>query len=190
MMLRGVMFLFVLTSLIPPPAKAASDQGKVLDRPALARVGTYCVETANLAEDDASVLKDFLKDQSKPKGLFKDLRWRRIESCGNPGADATIKLELVYLVNPQAGPRHGELDRLKGILRVYDNSTSGIIYTAEALPFESAWDSQVLTPDRKPKDDDSVMVGTNSYQRRVDALRRVFSMLIHDVKGLPLHPNE
>jgi hypothetical protein len=32
------------------------------------------------------------------------------------------------------------------------------------------------------------MYGGNLHQRRLDALRRVFSMLIHDVKPLPPRP--
>ena len=174
-MIRRAMFLLVLVALLPLAAKAASDQGKVLDRPALARVESYCIEMANLADDEALIVKTFLKEQSKPKGLLKDLRWKRLETCQDYAADTTIKLEFPLFVNPQPGPRRGERDRLKGILRVYDHSTSGIIYTAEALPLESAID-------------DPVMVGTNLYQRRLDALRRVFSMLIHDVKALPPRP--
>lgn len=187
-MIRRTTFLLVLASLLPFAARAGSDQGKVLDRPALAQVESYCVELAGLADDEALVVKNFLKEQSKPKGLFKDLRWKRLENCRNSEADVTIEFEFAMFVNPQPGPRRGELDRLKGILRARDNSTSGIIYTAEALPFENAWDSKVLTPDRKPKDDDSVMVGTNLNQRRLDALRRVFLMLIHDVKALRAPP--
>ncbi len=172
---RRALLLLLMVALSPFGVKAASDQGKVIDRPALARVESYCVEMASLADDEVLIVKGFLKEQSKPKGLLKDLRWKRLESCHESESDATMKLEFPLFVNPQPGSRRGELDRLKAVLRVYDNSTSGIIYTAEALPLESA-------------EDDPVMVGTNLYQRRLDALRRVFSMLIHDVKALPARP--
>jgi len=174
-MTRRFWIVLALVTLPQVAWGARGDKGNVLDRAALARVESYCVDLASLADDEALVVKGFLREQSKPKGLFKDLRWKRLESCQDSGADATIKLQLPLFVNPQPGPRRGERDRLKGILRVYDNSTSGIIYTAEALPLESA-------------EDDPAMVGTNLYQRCLDALRRVFSMLIHDLKTLPPRP--
>lgn len=167
------MALLLMTGL-PPFAVGGRDWGKVLDRPALGRVESYCVETAGLPDDEAYVVRGFLKEQSKPKGLLSKLPWKRVEDCTKFESSVTIKIEFPFLNSFAVGPGEPRIstrdqrDLLKGVVRVYDNSTERMIYTAEALPLESA-------------SSDPVMVGTNLYQRRLDALRRVFEQLIHDV---------
>jgi len=178
-MIRRPQLLFLLVGVWPFAALAAKDQGKILDRAALERVQDYCV-TSELADDPLDV-ENFVKEQGKPKGLLKKLPWQKVEDCGNSGVDATIELEFVWF---SQDINRATRDKMKSILRVLDNSTSGIIYTAEAMSFESNFP----TPDHGPRDDVSAMQATDEHQRRLDALRRVFLMLIHDVKALPPRP--
>jgi hypothetical protein len=171
----------LLLAVFPSPAKDGKDWGEVLDRPALARVESYCVDIAGFADDEVYLVKGFLMEQGKPKGLLKDLRWKRVEDCIGFEPDARIKIEFPFLDSLRIGPgdtrisTRDQRDRLKAVLRVFENSTSKIIYTAEALPLESAYS-------------DPVMVGTNLYDRRLDALRRAFEQLIHDVRRVPPQP--
>jgi hypothetical protein len=183
-MIRRAWLLLLLVAVSPPPTKGGADKGKVLDRPTLARVESYCVDTASLPDDEVYVVKGFLKEEDKPKGILKKLRWKRIEDCVRSEPDATIRIEFPFLnaVELRAGEAPGVgisisprdfRDHLKAVLRVHDNSTSRIIYTAEALPLESSRDP--------------VTLGSNLYDRRLDALRRTFEMLIHDLGPVPPH---
>jgi hypothetical protein len=181
-MIRRAWLLLLLVAVSPPPTKGGADKGKVLDRPALAQVESYCVDTASLPDDEVYVVKGFLKEEDKPKGILKKLRWKRIEDCVGSEPDATIRIEFPFLnaVELRAGEAPGVRisprdfrDQLKAVLRVHVRSTSRIIYTAEALPLEVSADP--------------VTVGTNLYQRRLESLRRTFEMLIHDLGPVPPH---
>jgi hypothetical protein len=177
-------WVLLLVIAVWPPSVSGNDKGRVLDRPALAQVESYCVDIAGLADDEVYLVRGFLKEQGKPKGLLKDLRWKRVEDCVESEPDATIRIEFPFLnaVELRAGEAPGVgisisprdfRDHLKAVLRVHDRSTSRIIYTAEALPLESSRDP--------------VMLGSNLYDRRLDALRRTFEMLIHDLGPVPPH---
>jgi len=178
-------WVLLLVIAVWPPSASGNDKGTVLDRPTLARVESYCVDTTSLPDDEVYVVKGFLKEEDKPKGILKKLRWKRIEDCVRPEPDATIRIEFPFLkaVELRAGEGRGGpgvgisprefRDHLKAVLRVHDRSTSRIIYTAEALPLESSRDP--------------VMLGSNLYDRRLDALRRTFEMLLRDLGPVPPH---
>ena len=182
-MIRRAWLLLLLVGVSPLPTKGGADKGKVLCPPTLARVESYCVDTRRLSADEAYVVKAFLKMEDKPKGILQKLRWKRIEDCAISEADVTIRIEFPFLnaVELRAGqapdvrisPREQRDYFMKAVLQVHDNSTSRMIYTVEALPL-----------DIDSVESDPVMKGTNLYQRRLDALRRVFLMLIDNLRHL------
>ncbi|MBZ5513574.1 MAG: hypothetical protein LAN62_01765 [Acidobacteriia bacterium] len=196
-MIRRAWLLLLLVGVSPLPTKGGADKGKVLCPPTLARVESYCVDTRRLSADEAYVVKAFLKMEDKPKGILQKLRWKRIEDCAISEADVTIRIEFPFLnatelragevpdvgISPREprdqsdvriSPREQGDYFMKAVLQVHDNSTSRMIFTVEALPL-----------DIDSVESDPVMKGTNLYQRRLDALRRTFEMLIHDLGPVP-----
>jgi hypothetical protein len=90
-------WVLLLVIAVWPPSASGNDKGRVLDRPALAQVESYCVDIAGLADDEVYLVRGFLKEQGKPKGLLKDLRWKRVEDCVESEPDATIRIEFPFL---------------------------------------------------------------------------------------------
>ncbi len=120
---------------VPTAAAGAKLAGKVLDRAALMKVKTYCVDTSSLVQfpgpyDQAwiPVVRDLIKEESGPKGLLSKLPWKLEADCSAPGVDAVLRFAFgrVLLTTTPTYPVLGAL------LRVSDKASWQVIYQAVA----------------------------------------------------------
>jgi len=138
-------WLWVILLLCLPPAFAGDSKfgGYVMNAAAFRKIESYCVDTHNLPPEQASVVTNFVWQESKPRGLLTRLPWHRLPSCSEGRPDAIVQVEF-----PRRRPLGTTL--VSGVLFVFRAGSPTPIYETRPLlvaegpgsgpsPFELYW---------------------------------------------------
>lgn len=164
--------LCVSMMLLPVVAAAKKPRGKISDVAAFSQIHYYCIDSRDLADDEALDVRNFVSDEKKPKKLLSQLPWTLVADCSRDDVDAVVRMEFQkFAPLHDDAPAEGESFTIRAILRVSQGSSSTVLYEVQAAPSNNS-----LTGHSMEHVNDPLAV-----QRR-DAIYSAFWMLTEDVQ--------
>jgi len=178
--MKHCLCIVLLTTVMQLAAKEQKLIGEVSDPAALAAIESYCVDTRQLADDQAYQIRGFLQEESKPHGLLSKLSWKLVPDCREGGPDAMIKVEFPLLKTtairlgepPAPGELPPNLYNIKAVLEVFEGASSKKLYHVQASPLDTREPNSPLSTEDPP-----VLL----YRK---ALYGAFWALVEDVKRI------
>ena len=160
--------LFLSIMILPAAASAKKPRGEISNLAAFSKVRSYCVDASDLPSDEAYDLKRFISNESGPKKLLPKLPWLLASDCseGTPGVTVRIEFQKFSPANPSA---QGEPPTIRTYLRVFQGSSSQVLYEVEAAPSNNSMGAM------SNDEEDPLAV------QRYDAVYAAFWFLIEDV---------
>lgn len=169
-MKRFLIFVLLLGSLLA--AQSDKFQGYVMNPAAFRKIQSYCIDTHNLPAEDLRIIQRFVAQESKPKGLFTKLPWRRRVACEAPGVDAVLRMEFPHdSLSPPANP-----DEVIGALLVFRPGSPSPIYETPGVTVPGA--------QKRHRDEDEYTARLVGEVLKYSALGSVLRILIHDWQKL------
>ena len=151
-----------LLGVVTVSAKVKKILGEVSDREAFLKVHSYCVDTGNLAREQAQEVARFIGEESKPKRVLAKLPWSYVADCAKPDAVAELKFEETIEETPAVSDLRG------GVM----TSVGG----------EPAYKATLLVTDRSSKNLLYQVAGDKRRRERGRALVSTFSKLLKDLE--------
>ncbi len=153
---RTLLTLHLSVLLLAAVAAAKKPSGTISDPVAFSQIHSYCVDSDNMAGDEALDVKDFMIAESKSKKLLAKLPWTLASDCTQNSPDAVVRLEFstYYPVTeaqtgaaaPGNGPAQEEFYKIRVTLRVFQGGSSQALYEVEADPLNNSLTGAEVVP--------------------------------------------
>jgi hypothetical protein len=164
--LSGFLLAVFLLVCISFAGQGKNTHERVENADGLLKVHTFCLDTSRLTPDQSVDLEKFVKQASKPKGVFTKLNWQLRDSCSSVDASVKLIMDDRHETEPAADDAYVD-DRRTAMKRVR---------ISQAKMFITNQASRKMLYQ---------VTGVQAYDDRFGAFASPFSKLLKDLKTLP-----